>query len=461
MMTAKNFSLSVENETRCYGEIGCLNITREWYNLIHRPFNVFPLPRNVINTKFILYTEENPNEGQPLVAEDKDSILNSNFRADRQTKFIIHGFIDTPLSNWVSEMKNELLEYSRQNQIGMSVIVVDWAGGSLPLYTQATANTRLVGLELAYLIKKLRDEHGLRPEDVHLIGHSLGAHLSAYAAERVPNLGRITALDPAEPYFQGMPTQVRLDPSDALFVDVIHTDARSFFLLEIPGYGMSETCGHIDFYPNNGKEQPGCALTQESSALIPLTLIKDGIEEASRVLLACNHVRAIKLFTDSINGKCPYVAHRCPSYQHFTAGKCFRCNSGNCALMGYHSALPYTNSQYTNTSENDILSDSYPVAPRPGKYFLTTGKDPYCQRHYRFIVELAKPRIAEQWVQGFMSAGLFSERGKNLRNLDLTPKGTQRFEHGKSYMFVVTNPSDMSDKVNKVSYIDKLLSALT
>lgn len=206
----------VENETRCYGEIGCLNITREWYHLIHRPFNVFPLPRNVINTKFILYTEENPNDGQMLVAEDKESINSSNFRADRQTKFIIHGFIDTPLSNWVSELKNELLEYSRQNNIGMSVIVVDWAGGSLPLYTQATANTRLVGLELAYLIKKLRDEHGLRPEDVHLIGHSLGAHLSAYAAERVPNIGRITALDPAEPYFQGMPSQVRLDPSDAL-----------------------------------------------------------------------------------------------------------------------------------------------------------------------------------------------------------------------------------------------------
>lgn len=240
-----NFSSSsVENETRCYGEIGCLNITREWYHLIHRPFNVFPLPRNVINTKFILYTEDNPSEGQPLVAEDKDSILKSNFRADRQTKFIIHGFIDTPLSNWVSEMKNELLQYSRQNQIGMSVIVVDWAGGSLPLYTQATANTRLVGLELAYLIQKLRDDHGLRPEDVHLIGHSLGAHLSAYAAEKVPNIGRITALDPAEPYFQGMPTQVRLDPSDALVrlnvFNLSHAITKSFSVCRCHSHRRSQ-----------------------------------------------------------------------------------------------------------------------------------------------------------------------------------------------------------------------------
>lgn len=69
-----------------------------------------------------------------------------------------------------------------------------------------------------------------------------------------------------------------------------------------------QPCGHLDFYPYNGKEQPGCILSQESSALIPLTLIKDGIEEASRVLLACNHVRAIKLFTDSINNqKCKNI----------------------------------------------------------------------------------------------------------------------------------------------------------
>lgn len=47
-------------------------------------------------------------------------------------------------------MRDELLKAEDLN-----VIVVDWAGGSLPLYTQATANTRLVGLELAYFINYL------------------------------------------------------------------------------------------------------------------------------------------------------------------------------------------------------------------------------------------------------------------------------------------------------------------
>lgn len=49
------------------------------------------------------------------------------------------------------EMRNELLKHDNYN-----VIIVDWGGGSLPLYTQATANTRLVGLEIAHLLKHLQ-----------------------------------------------------------------------------------------------------------------------------------------------------------------------------------------------------------------------------------------------------------------------------------------------------------------
>lgn len=96
-----NFYIIVENETRCYSELGCLNITRSWYHIIYRPFNVFPLRREMINTKFILYTRENPTEGRKIKAE-KESIENSFFDGTKDTKLIIHGFIDTSLSNWVS-----------------------------------------------------------------------------------------------------------------------------------------------------------------------------------------------------------------------------------------------------------------------------------------------------------------------------------------------------------------------
>lgn len=64
-----------------------------------------------------------------------------------------------------------------------------------------------------------------------MIGHSLGAHTAGYAGHAIEGLGRITGLDPAEPYFQGMPPFVRLDPTDADLVDVIHTDGSSIFLL--------------------------------------------------------------------------------------------------------------------------------------------------------------------------------------------------------------------------------------
>ena len=45
----------------------------------------------------------------------------------------------------------------------------------------------------------------------------------------------VLGLDPAEPCFEGTPELVRLDPSDAQFVDVIHTDAAPI----VPNLGES------------------------------------------------------------------------------------------------------------------------------------------------------------------------------------------------------------------------------
>ena len=35
----------------------------------------------------------------------------------------------------------------------VNVVIVDWRGGSLPLYSQAAANTRLVGMEVARMVE--------------------------------------------------------------------------------------------------------------------------------------------------------------------------------------------------------------------------------------------------------------------------------------------------------------------
>lgn len=63
-------------------------------------------------------------------------------------------------------------------------------------------------------------------------------------------------LDPASPLFETITgivdPEYRLDPTDAQFVDVIHTSG--------PVFGSLVPLGHADFYPNNGKiPQPGCS----------------------------------------------------------------------------------------------------------------------------------------------------------------------------------------------------------
>ena len=51
----------------------------------------------------------------------------------------------------------------------------------------------------------------------------------------------LAALDPAQPGFEGHSSEVRLAQTDALFIDVIHTNAAPF----IPafGLGMMEAVG--------------------------------------------------------------------------------------------------------------------------------------------------------------------------------------------------------------------------
>lgn len=125
-----------------------------------------------------------------------------------------------------------------------NVFYVDWSVLSPgPCYISAVHNTRQAGACAAQLVERLVDTGNT---DIHIIGFSLGAQRNLKSF-RLPH---ITGLDPAMPLFVTAGLNDKLDPSDAAFVDVIHTNAMV--------QGKLERCGHADFYMNGGIYQPGC-----------------------------------------------------------------------------------------------------------------------------------------------------------------------------------------------------------
>lgn len=169
----------------------------------------------------------------------------------------------------------------------------------------------------------------MSPSRFHLIGFSLGAHVAGFAGQAVPNISRITGLDPASPLFEGYPPNVRLDPTDAQFVDVIHSNGDGFMR---GGLGSYEPMGSVDFYPNGGRVQVGC-----SSALGVLT----NILYYGQWNLLCNHRRAFHFFIDSVHSDCTFRAFSCTSHEEYIKGQCFECglDGRKCSNMGYYSNL--------------------------------------------------------------------------------------------------------------------------
>lgn len=76
-------------------------------------------------------------------------------------------------------------------------------------------------------------------------------------------LNRISGLDPAGPGFYGRDVFVigqAISKNDAVFVDIIHTDAGEL--------GANVNTGTVDFWPNDGDDQPGCSFIQGKVLLL-------------------------------------------------------------------------------------------------------------------------------------------------------------------------------------------------
>ncbi|XP_012303514.2 pancreatic lipase-related protein 3 [Aotus nancymaae] len=350
----------------CYERLGCFKDGLPWIRTFSTELVGLPWSPEKINTRFLLYTIRSPNAYQEISAVNSLSIQASYFGTDKITRINIAGWKTD--GKWQRDMCNALLQVEDINYINL-----DWINGSLE-YIHAVNNLRVVGAEVAYFIDVLVKTFGYSPSKVHLIGHSLGAHLAGEAGSRIPGLGRITGLDPAGPFFHNTPKEVRLDPSDANFVDVIHTNAaRIFFEL---GVGTIDACGHLDFYPNGGKHMPGC-----EDLLTPLLKLNFNVykkEVAS--FFDCNHARSHHFYAESILNPDAFIAYPCRSYTSFKAGNCFFCPKEGCPTMGHFADRFRLKNMKTNGSY----------------YFLNTGSlSPFARWRHKLSVKLSGSKVTQ------------------------------------------------------------------
>ncbi|KAI4500537.1 hypothetical protein M0802_004499 [Mischocyttarus mexicanus] len=252
---------------------------------------------------FELYTKNNTEKAFLLKVGDVKGLKDSSFESGNPTKMLIHGWTDSTNTYWLQEIKQNYLRVGNYN-----VISVNWFPASLKEYWIAAKLTRQVGKYIAEMLNFLTSEAGLSLNDVHILGHSLGAHVAGFAGMEVSGtIGRITGMDPARPGFESSSLndlRVRLDSRDAKFVDIIHTCAGTL--------GFIRSIGHADFYPNGGTfRQPGCPIFSAQY---------------------CSHARAHDFMSESIINPLAFVAVQCNSWIEFKAGKCK--NNSTMVFMG-------------------------------------------------------------------------------------------------------------------------------
>ncbi|XP_056385901.1 pancreatic lipase-related protein 2-like isoform X2 [Hyla sarda] len=394
----------------CYDQLGCFSDKKPWSGTQKRPHMPLPWSPRKINTRFLLLTRGNPNKHQEIDARSVKSVKASLFNASRKTCFIVHGLGDKAENNWVSQLCREILGVDDVNCIG-----VDWhyGSGNILIYSQVTSNVRVVGAEMARVLRTWQEDLEYPPSNVHIIGHSLGAQVAGEAGKRHPGVRRITGLDPARLHFEDTPNEVSLDASDADFVDIIHTDVDPIF-----GLGLIRPAGHFDFYPNGGRHMPGCP--NRLSFLNNLNTIVETI--------ACNHLQALRYYTESVRTAGGFLGYPCPNYEMFKAGSCFPCPADGCPHMGYFS------------------EPARRVPARGETFYLHTGADPARLSSHRYKVTLeilGSHKVSGQIFVSFYGDEISSEEHQVL-------KGT--FTPGNSYYGFIDSDIKL-DEINCVDFV--------
>lgn len=254
--------------------------------------------------QFKLYNTATTNRTFDLITyNDSDSLASSRFIEGYECVFLIHGFGASSASSYPQDEKDYYIANAAKFE--KNVLIVNWtslagnnngnlANASLVVesYFFALINTEVAGRRLAEFIKFLVDNDACELKDVHVVGWSLGAHVSGWAGHYVQQtmngakLPHITGLDPALPGAQTGTCGRHVNYKDAFFVDFIHSD--------IGQCGTPQNVAHAVFYLNNGcASQPGCPKEYSNATLLLGNL-------PSIILGSCSHSGAPKAYAFSI-----------------------------------------------------------------------------------------------------------------------------------------------------------------
>nr|XP_022915963.1 lipase member H-B-like [Onthophagus taurus] len=186
-----------------------------------------------------------------------------------------------------------------------NVIQADWSKLSGLTYVNAIQTSISVGNYIGKFIVRLLDSGLTSHNRIHLIGHSLGAHIAGIAGKETfrltgKEIGRISGLDPAKQLFEipSCPDSARLQQTDAELVDITHTDCLLF--------GFKKPLGTVDFYFNGSRFQPG-----NRPPNLNVLWNKDDFQE----YLFYGHRKSCKYFMDSINNR-DIIGWKCKSLEN-------------------------------------------------------------------------------------------------------------------------------------------------
>ena len=118
--------------------------------------------------------------GKAINNSDQD-IAEDIFYSNKPIKIITHGWRSSADTQGVINIKNAYLEAQNVN-----VITLDWSSTAKSiLYFWVANETMTVGGQVAGFIEELNRLYNVTSDKIHLIGHSLGAHVMGIAASKI------------------------------------------------------------------------------------------------------------------------------------------------------------------------------------------------------------------------------------------------------------------------------------